>query len=100
MLPGVFREVVVLADYRQEFLGMSTEGPAQVIRCLVEGCSINLTNSTVRITCEEIWQFVGCKQKNVTMARIERDGVCRDVWTWTAIDADTKLIPCWMNRSV
>jgi IS1 family transposase len=49
-----------------------------------------------RIQVDEIWQFVGCKQKNVTTKKIERDGVCGDVWTWTAIDADTKLIPCWM----
>ena len=26
----------------------------------------------------------------------ERDGIVGSVWTWTAIDADTKLIPCWM----
>jgi IS1 family transposase len=49
-----------------------------------------------RIQVDEIWQFVGCKQKNVTATKIERDGICGDVWTWTAIDADTKLIPCWM----
>jgi len=49
-----------------------------------------------RIQVDEIWQFVGCKQKNVTAKKIERDGICGDVWTWTAIDADTKLIPCWM----
>ncbi len=49
-----------------------------------------------RIQADEIWSFVGCKQKNVTMAKIEKDGICGDVWTWTAIDADTKLVPCWM----
>ena len=49
-----------------------------------------------RIQVDEIWQFVGCKQKNVTAKKIERDGICGDVWTWTAIDADTKLIPCYM----
>src|ERR1035437_2119567 len=49
-----------------------------------------------RIQVDEIWQFVGCKQKNVTAQKIEHDGICGDVWTWTAIDADTKLIPCFM----
>jgi len=49
-----------------------------------------------RIQADEIWSFVGCKQKNVTMKKIERDGICGDVWTWVAIDADTKLIPSWM----
>jgi len=49
-----------------------------------------------RIQADEIWSFVGCKQKNATLAKIERDGIVGDVWTWVAIDADTKLIPCWM----
>lgn len=42
-----------------------------------------------RIQCDEIWQFVGAKKKNTTpQQRAEGWG---DVWTWTAIDADTKL---------
>jgi IS1 family transposase len=41
-----------------------------------------------------IWSFVGAKQKNV---RIERQGEnIGDVWTWTAICADTKIVPCWL----
>lgn len=107
---------------------MDTKRRAQVVGCLIEGCSINSTVrmtgvakhtvlkllvelgaacstflneamrnlSCARIQVDEIWQFVGCKQKNVTVKRIEQDGICGDVWTWTAIDADTKLIPCWM----
>jgi IS1 family transposase len=43
-----------------------------------------------RIQCDEIWSFVGMKQK--TAARQGRAGV-GDVWTWTALDADTKLVP-------
>ena len=42
-----------------------------------------------RVQCDEIWCFVGAKSKNVTDAR-QQDG-WGDVWTWTAIDADTKL---------
>jgi IS1 family transposase len=46
-----------------------------------------------RIQCDEIWQFVGAKAKNVT-AEQKAQG-WGDVWTWTAIDADTKLIASW-----
>jgi IS1 family transposase len=52
-----------------------------------------------RIQCDEIWAFVSCKEKNVTAEKQERDGYCGDVWTWTAIDADTKLVPCWIVGS-
>lgn len=44
-----------------------------------------------RIQCDEIWSFVYSKQKNVVTNKQEVDGA-GDVWTWTAIDADTKLI--------
>src|ERR1017187_4095711 len=101
---------------------MDTKRRAQVVRCLIEGCSIN---STVRMTgvakhtilkllvelgavcvtfldeamrnlpckriqVDEIWQFVGDKQKNVRPHHLENGGYAGDVWTWTAIDADTK----------
>jgi IS1 family transposase len=47
-----------------------------------------------RIQCDEIWSFVGCKQKNVTE---DHDGKnYGDAWTWVALDPDTKLVPCWM----
>jgi IS1 family transposase len=51
--------------------------------------------SCKRIQCDEIWSFVGCKQKQVTVKK-SAQGVCGDVWTWIAMDADTKLVPCWM----
>jgi IS1 family transposase len=47
-----------------------------------------------RIQCDEIWQFVGCKQKNAVTTDHMRKG-WGDVWTWTALDAETKLVPCW-----
>jgi IS1 family transposase len=53
----------------------------------------NLTCS--RIQCDEIWSFVGAKAKNVRKEMQDTFGH-GDVWTWTAIDADTKLVPCWM----
>src|ERR1700739_2990382 len=49
----------------------------------------NLTGK--RIQCDEIWQFCYAKDKNVPE---DKRGIFRygDVWTWVAIDADTKLI--------
>ena len=46
------------------------------------------------IQCDEIWSFVYAKAKNVPEDRRGEFGL-GDVWTWTAIDADTKLIPSW-----
>lgn len=48
-----------------------------------------------RIQCDEIWQFVGMKQKTAKRQGRQNEHGVGDVWTWTAIDADTKLIPCW-----
>jgi IS1 family transposase len=45
-----------------------------------------------RIQCDEIWSFVYSKQKNVPTGMEDEAG---DVWTWTCIDADTKLIVSW-----
>jgi IS1 family transposase len=49
-----------------------------------------------RVQVDEIWSFVGCKQKNVTEKTIENFGICGDAWTFTAIDADSKLVIGWM----
>jgi IS1 family transposase len=99
---------------------------AQVIACLVEGNSIRSTvrmtgvakNTVARLLVEvgaacseyqdrtmrslncktmqvdEIWSFVGCKQKNVKV--YEDCPVMGDVWTWVALDADTKLVPSYL----
>jgi IS1 family transposase len=48
-----------------------------------------------RIQCDEIWSFCYAKQKNVPLDRVGDAGV-GDVWTWVALDADTKLVPTWM----
>lgn len=102
------------------------EARARILNCLVEGVSIRATarlcnvaiNTVVklqieagracaefqdrafrnltckRIECDEIWSFVGAKEKNAsTKKKAQGWG---DVWTWTAIDAETKLIPCWL----
>lgn len=44
---------------------------------------------------DELWAFVGMKQRNVPVERWGEFGI-GDVWTFTAIDADTKLIPTWL----
>jgi IS1 family transposase len=47
-----------------------------------------------RIECDEIWSFVYAKERHLTP---ELQGVFGygDVYTWVAIDADTKMVPCW-----
>lgn len=47
-----------------------------------------------RIQCDEIWSFCYAKQKNVAAAKAAPDGA-GDVWTWTALDADSKLMVSW-----
>lgn len=47
-----------------------------------------------RIQCDEIWSFCYAKEKNVASAKAAPDEA-GDLWTWTAIDADTKLIVSW-----
>lgn len=101
---------------------LATDKRTAVIAALVEGTSINATcritgvakhtvlkllkdlgcaaaeyhNAHVRnlkvrrVQCDEIWAFVYAKQKNVTREQMEKG--YGDVWTWTAIDSDTKLI--------
>lgn len=101
---------------------LATEKRTAVVAALVEGTSINATcritgvaKHTVlkllkdlgcacasyhdahvrnlrvrRLQCDEIWAFVGAKMKNTSAEKIEQGW--GDVWTWTAIDADSKLI--------
>jgi len=46
------------------------------------------------VQCDEIWSFSYAKNKNVKFAKSAPEGA-GDVWTWTAIDADSKLIVSW-----
>lgn len=48
-----------------------------------------------RIQCDEIWSFNYAKAKNVATAKAAPINA-GDVWTWTSIDADTKLICNWL----
>src|ERR1700692_387359 len=48
-----------------------------------------------RIQCDEIWAFCYAKQKNVPADKQGQFGY-GDVWTWVAIDADTKFVPSFL----
>lgn len=106
---------------------LPAEKRAQVIGCLIEGCSIR---STVRLTgvamktvmrvlvevgevcadyqdrvfrnlnsrrlqLDEMWCWIYCKEKNRTEEIAKQHPDAGDVWLWVAVDADTKLVPCW-----
>lgn len=60
---------------------------------LLDGMMRNLSTETVEV--DEIWGYVGKKQRHLT----EGDDPMRlgDQWTFVAIDADTKLIPCFLT---
>jgi len=48
-----------------------------------------------KIQCDEIWSFCYAKQDNLPAKKRGKFGY-GDVWTYVAIDADTKLVPCWL----
>src|SRR5262249_32672244 len=82
---------------------MTDTAKATVLKLLVEigaACDAyqreHMRNlSCKRVQCDEIWSFVGAKEKN--RPENERGTWGRgDVWTWTALCADTKLVPCWL----
>ncbi len=97
-------------------LGLLVEGISLRVASRLSGCSFNtLTRLLVdagkvceayhdehvrgltckRVQCDEIWSFVYSKQKNVPNAKAAPEGA-GDTWTWTAIDADSKLAVSWM----
>lgn len=51
--------------------------------------------SCKRIQCDEIWSFVGRKQKCAPAGAVPAKGL-GDCYTFTAFDPDTKLMPCWL----
>lgn len=77
-------------------------GKHTVLRLLEDaGCACaayhdsNVRNLRVtRAQCDEVWSFIYAKQKNVTEEQIAEGA--GDCWTWTAIDADSKLIISYM----
>ena len=77
-----------------------------VVKLLVDlgtACSEYQYNNLRNLNCkrlqlDEIWSFVYAKAKNVPAEKAGEFGV-GDVWTWTAIDAETKLVPSWLIGS-
>jgi IS1 family transposase len=75
-----------------------------IVKLLVElgaACANYMDKNLVSLSCkrvqmDEIWSFCYAKQKNVTPKIAAKNPAAGDVWTWVAIDADTKLIPCWI----
>jgi IS1 family transposase len=75
-----------------------------IVKLLVEigaACSDYLDRHLVNLSCkrvqvDEIWSFCYAKAKNVTPEIAAKNPFAGDVWTWVAIDADTKLIPSWI----
>lgn len=49
---------------------------------------------TKRMQCDEIWSFCYAKEKNVADAKAAPEGA-GDVWTWTALDAESKMMVSW-----
>jgi IS1 family transposase len=75
-----------------------------IVKLLVDlgaACSNYLDEHLVNLSCkrvqvDEIWSFCYAKAKNVTPEIAAKNPFAGDVWTWVAIDADTKLIPSWI----
>jgi IS1 family transposase len=55
---------------------------------------VNLTCKRIQV--DECWAFCYAKAKNVTPEITAKNPEAGDVWTWAAIDADSKLIPSWI----
>ena len=98
---------------RAKILQLLVEGNSLRATSRIAGCSINTVTKLLveagkacawyqdtmlrnlpcqRVQVDEIWSFVYAKEKNVPDAM---KGQAGDVWTWTAICADTKLVPSW-----
>jgi IS1 family transposase len=101
---------------RVQILNMLVEGSSMRSISRVSGVSINTVSklladagnvcsafhddmvrgvSAKRVQCDEIWSFCYAKAKNVATAK-SAPSHAGDVWTWTAIEADSKLILSWL----
>lgn len=83
----------------ERMTGVNRETVGKLLVRVGNGCASLLDEKMVDLGCErleldELWSFVGKKQRSVT----ERDDASRvgDQWVYVAIDADTKLIPSFL----
>ncbi len=102
-------------EKRAQIISLLTQGTSLRATSRIVGCSINTVTKLLldvgeacaayqdehlrdlgckTIEADEIWSFVYSKEKNVPEELRGQFGV-GDVWTWTALDADSKLIVCW-----
>jgi len=77
-------------------VGASKGAVLKLVRDLGEACSMFQDKAlrglkTTRVECDEIWSFCYAKDKNVPRSMEGQPGV-GSVWTWTALDADSKLM--------
>jgi IS1 family transposase len=98
---------------RAQVLTLLCEGVSMRSIERIVGCSINTVDKLLRdageaalayhdehvrdvkatrVQCDEVWSFIGAKQKNVAGSKRATDPTAGDCWTWTAIEADTKLL--------
>lgn len=103
-------------EKRVQILGLLVEGSSLRAASRLSGCSINTITKLLvdvgsacqayhdmyvrnlncqRIQCDEIWSFVYAKQKNIPKPLRNRPDI-GDVWTWVALDADSKLAVSWL----
>jgi len=102
----------LLTETRVQILSMLVEGSSMRSTSRVVGVSINTVAKLLvdagkacaayhdehvrdvearRVQCDEIWSFCYAKQKNVATAKAAPEDA-GDVWTWTALDADSRMI--------
>jgi len=82
----------------ERLVGVSRETVLSLLVRAGQGCQILMDRLFVDLECErieldEVWAFVGKKQRHVH--EMEDRAVVGDTWTFVAIDAETKLIPCF-----
>jgi IS1 family transposase len=78
-ITGVHRDTIMRLGLRMG------EGCQQIMDSKMRGLKCK------QVECDEIWGFIGAKRKNAN-----RVGAYGDVWTFIALDADTKLIPSFV----
>jgi IS1 family transposase len=79
--------------------GASKNTIAKLLRDLGAACSEYQDKAFRNLNCkriqsDEIWSFVGAKEKYASPE--QKSAGCGDAWTWVALDPESKLIPCWM----
>lgn len=100
-------------EKRTQIIQLLVEGNSIRATCRITGCSKNTVVKLLvdtgkacqkfhdekvrnvkakRVQCDEIWSFIYAKQKNVPEEKLGEAG---DIWTWTGIEAQTKLIISW-----